>query len=165
MKYISSDTNVWIDFSQISRITLPFRLPYTYLMNNDAIDDELLSPVGIGKQLRDAGLVSVDITIDEFFLAESYGKRFPKLSKYDRIALAIAKKRDIVLLTGDLALRKAATEEKVHLIGTIGILDQLYYGKYISDDEYKYCLTELQRLNGNTVRLPAKELAKRLENL
>ncbi len=35
--YISSDTNVWIDFSVIGRIELPFRLPYTYMMNSDAL--------------------------------------------------------------------------------------------------------------------------------
>ena len=28
--------------------------------------------------------------VDEFFLAEEYGTRYTKLSKYDRIALAIA---------------------------------------------------------------------------
>lgn len=47
MDYISSDTNVWIDFSVIDRVSLPFRLPYTYIMNVDAIEDELLSPAGL----------------------------------------------------------------------------------------------------------------------
>ena len=32
MEYISSDTNVWIDFNIISRMNLPFLLPYTYIM-------------------------------------------------------------------------------------------------------------------------------------
>ncbi len=46
MEYISSDTNVWIDFSVIRRTDLPFRLPYTYIMNTDAVNNELLSPTG-----------------------------------------------------------------------------------------------------------------------
>ncbi|KLU59276.1 hypothetical protein CEB3_c42620 [Peptococcaceae bacterium CEB3] len=108
MEYISSDTNVWIDFSVIGRTELPFRLPYTYIMNSDAIDDELLSPVGLCSELLRCGLVSVDLTIEEFDLAEEFGPRYPQLSIYDRIALAIAKVRKIVLLTGDGALRKAA---------------------------------------------------------
>jgi hypothetical protein len=29
--FISSDTNVWIDFEAIDAIELPFRLPCTYL--------------------------------------------------------------------------------------------------------------------------------------
>ena len=44
MEYVSSDTNVWIDFSIIGCLELPFLLPYTYIMNSDAIEDELLSP-------------------------------------------------------------------------------------------------------------------------
>lgn len=50
MEYISSDTNVWLDFEVIGKLELPFKLPYTYLMNDDAIQDELLSPPGLGKK-------------------------------------------------------------------------------------------------------------------
>ena len=39
MEFISSDTNVWIDFCTIDKLYLP----YTYIMNNDAIEDELLN--------------------------------------------------------------------------------------------------------------------------
>ncbi len=59
MEYVSSDTNVWIDFSIIERENLPFRLPYTYLMNSDAIEDELLSPAGLREKLLGHGLVAV----------------------------------------------------------------------------------------------------------
>lgn len=164
MEYVSSDTNVWIDFYTISRLALPFYLPYTYIMSNDAIEDEILTP-GFQSELVKNGLVGVDITEEEFFLAESYGCRFPKLSIYDRVALAIAKERDIILLTGDMALRKAADEEGVSKIGTIGILDQLYKGGYIEKDEYYYCLTELQKNNGASVRLPKNELQNRINTL
>lgn len=51
MEYVSSDTNVWIDFSIIQKTKLPFRLPYTYIMNKDAITDELLSPPELGQEL------------------------------------------------------------------------------------------------------------------
>ena len=114
MEYISSDTNVWIDFSVIGHIELPFRLPYTYIMDVDAIDDELLSPTGLRDKLLQCGLVGVELTTEEFELAEEFGPRYPRLSIYDRIALAIAKVRKIVLLTGDGALRKAAKCEKVN---------------------------------------------------
>lgn len=125
MEYISSDTSVWIDFSAIDRIELPFRLPYTYIMNSDAINDELLSPVHLRGELLRCGLISVELTLEEFDLAEEFGPRYPNLSIYDRIALAIAKVRKIILLTGDGALRKAAKCENVGIWGTIGVLDQL----------------------------------------
>lgn len=162
MKYISSDTNVWIDFVTINRIALPFRLPYTYLMNQDAIDEELLSPPDFKDQLLSAGLVSTELTDAEFFLAEEYGLRYRKLSTHDRIALAIAKQRNITLLTGDQALRKAANAEGVSLIGTIGILDQLHNQELITTTEYVDCLKALQSNNGKIIRLPANELEERI---
>lgn len=122
MEYISSDTNVWIDFNIISRMNLPFLLPYTYIMYTESMESELLNPEGFKDQLAEAGLVGVDITIEEFLLAQSWGPLYPKLSIQDRIALAIAKQRDITLLTGDKALRMAAAQEGVHVIGTLGIL-------------------------------------------
>ena len=165
MKYISSDTNVWIDFVTINRIALPFRLPYTYLMNQDAIDEELLSPPDFKDQLLSAGLVSTELTDAEFFLAEEYGLRYRKLSTHDRIALAIAKQRNITLLTGDQALRKAASAEGVSLIGTIGILDQLHNQELITTTEYVDCLKALQSNNGKIIRLPAHELEERIRQL
>lgn len=163
MEYISSDTNVWIDFNIISRMNLPFLLPYTYIMYTESMESELLNPEGFKDQLAEAGLVGVDITIEEFFLAQSWGPLYPKLSIQDRIALAIAKQRDITLLTGDKALRMAAAQEGVHVIGTLGILDQLFDGQYIAKDEYLYCLQEFQKHNGGEVRLPRAELKKRYE--
>ena len=47
MEFISSDTNVWVDFASIDRLALPFKLPYVYLMYEEAISNELLQPEGI----------------------------------------------------------------------------------------------------------------------
>ena len=163
MEYISSDTNVWIDFVTINAIEIPFRLPYTFIMSKDAIEDELISPPGLGQKLIDNGLVPVEITIEEFFLAEEYGYTYRKLSIFDRIALAIAKCRCITLLTGDGALRKAAKQENVMVIGTLGLLDQLWDQKKISADEYETCLRRLLENNGGHVRLPEGEIVDRLE--
>ena len=163
MQYISSDTSVWIDFVTIQKTEIPFRLPYTYIMNRDAVEDEILSPPELGRELLSYGLVPVAITIDEFFLAEQYGINYAKLSRYDRIALAIAKCRQITLLTGDGRLRKAAKQEGVPLMGTLGILDQLWDQHRIGTDELKNCLQGLLDNNGGAVRLPAGEILSRLE--
>ncbi len=165
MEYISSDTNVWIDFSVICRTELPFKLPYTYIMNSDAIDDEMLSPTGLSSELTRCGLLRVDLTIEKFNLADDYGHRYPRLSRYDRIALAIAKVRRIFLLTGDGALRAAAKSENITVLGTLGILDQLLSGKFIDEKEYLSCLLELQKFNGYEVRLPKSEISLRINRL
>lgn len=163
MEYISSDTNIWLDFAVIDRLDLPFRLPYIYLMDKDAIEDELLNPPDIGKRLVEMGLRKTELTEDEFMLAEELTAKYAKPSLYDCIALAIAKARGITLLTGDGPLRKAAKAEGVLVMGTIGILDQLSDGQYIDTKEFKYCIEELLKNNGKKVRLPEGELQRRLE--
>ncbi len=165
MRFISSDTNVWIDFSTIQKTGLPFRLPYTFIMSEDAVADELISPPGLGQELVSYGLVPVELTIEEFFLAEQYGSTYAKLSIFDRIALAIAKSREITLLTGDGALRKAAKQESVPIKGTLGILDDLRNRNLITADELKTCLLSLLENNGGAVRLPKAEILSRLETL
>ena len=163
MVYISSDTNVWLDFSTINKLDIPLKLPYTYIMNEDAIENELLSPKGLQKALIGLGLKAVELSEEEFYLAEEYSAKYSKPSLYDCVALAIAKVRGITLMTGDGPLRKAAEHEGVAVIGTIGVLDQLYQGNYIGAEEYVGCLKELQKHNGQKVRLPEKELQKRIE--
>ena len=132
MEYISSDTNIWIDFATIDRLELPFKLPYTYIMNEDAIDDELLSPEDLKENLIELGLHPVELSEKEFYLAEEYRMKYPKPSIYDCVALAIAKVRGITLMTGDGSLRKAAIQENVSVVGTIGLFDQLLERKIIS---------------------------------
>ncbi|MCD8365610.1 MAG: hypothetical protein LUC83_07350 [Clostridiales bacterium] len=53
---------------------------------------------------------------EEFYLAEEYVARYTKPSLYDCIALAVAKTRGIILLTGDGPLRKAAAAEGVEVM-------------------------------------------------
>lgn len=165
MEYISSDTNVWLDFAVINKLEIPFRLPYTYIMNEDAIADELLSPKELRENLVELGLRAVELSEEEFYLAEEYNAKYTKPSLYDCVALAIAKVRGITLMTGDGPLRKAAEQENVSVIGTIGVLDQLYEGQYIEKEEYVDCLKKLLKNNGQKIRLPEKELQKRVDNV
>ena len=162
MEYISSDTNVWIDFYKISKIRLPFRMSCKYIMFHEAIEKELLYPEDLKSQLVEDGLIGVEITTEELFYADELSAKYRRLSVYDRIALAIAKKRNIILLTGDNALRKAAISEKVKVIGTIGLLDRMLNEGCIEGNEYRDCLERLKNLIGNGIRLPEEEINARL---
>ena len=44
MEYISSDTNIWIDFNTVDSLDVPFMLreDFTYIMSSDTVNDELL---------------------------------------------------------------------------------------------------------------------------
>lgn len=165
MEYISSDTNIWIDFSIISKLEVPFQLDCTYIMFKDAIDNELLSPRGLKEKLLKLGLEGVTITASEYYYADKLGDKYCKLSTYDRIALAIAKKRNITLLTGDMALRKAAISENVLVMGSIGLLDKLLIERKIEKDEYLNCLFAFQKHNGKGIRLPEEEIIKRIKEI
>ncbi len=163
MLFISSDTNIWLDFSVISRLSLPFRLPYTYIMYRGAMRTEIIDPPSLLSELKKLGLEGVDLTTEEFFYADGLYEKYRHLSKFDRTALAMAKMRKIPLLTGDGALRRAAEKEEVSVLGTIGILDRLMNGHHITSSEYRYCLEGL--LSHAERRLPKEELRRRLDIL
>lgn len=162
MEYISSDTNVWIDFNKISRLDLPFRLKCQYIMFDEAIERELVYPAEMKEKLKEYGLLGVSITVEELFYADELASKYRKLSKYDRIALAIAKERNIILLTGDNPLRNAAKQEGVTVMGTLGLLDRLLAESRINDLEYIHCLKELKSMLGKGIRLPEDAIDERL---
>ena len=85
----------------------------------------------MGERLIEHGLVPTELTTEEFFLAEELNMKYAKPSIFDCVALAIAKNRGIVLLSGDGPLRKAAEKEGVEVKGTLGILKELYDNLYI----------------------------------
>ena len=62
MELISSDTNVWIDFEVINHLDYPFKLNCKFLMNSDAINDELIYPYNFGERLIKYGLISTELT-------------------------------------------------------------------------------------------------------
>lgn len=163
MEFISSDTNVWIDFATIDRLSLPFKLPYVYLMNEEAISNELLQPEGLGTSLTRLGLQAVELTEEEFFLAEELNQKYRKPSTHDCIALAIAKCRGIILLAGDGALRNAAVQEGVEVMGSLKVLDLLYDNNLIDITEYLFCLEEFKRHNSGKIRLPLSVLQERID--
>lgn len=163
MEFISSDTNIWMDFNSIHQLDLPFRLSYQYIMYEESLDSELGGIDKISEKLIKYGLLKTKLSLEEFWLASSYGDKYKRLSKHDRIALAIAKHRNIKLLTGDGNLRNAAIKENVEVVGTIWILDKLKNTNSIVKEEYIKYINELISLTkAGKRRLPIEELLKRL---
>jgi len=164
MEYISSDTNIWIDLNEIDALELAFRSSLRYVMYHETIRKEVLYPENLNEKLLSLGLVAVDITADEFFCADEINQKYARISVHDSIALAIAKNRNIILLTGDKALRRAAAAEGVTVMGTIGLLDHLYSEGAINKGEYINCIRFLKEKNNGIIRLPEEELIRRLKD-
>jgi len=160
-EYVSSDTNLWIDFMEVDKLSWPFLLPYVYLMSKETMDNELLYPRGLREKLIDLGLKETDIEIKELYMVEEFISRYKRLSKADCVALAIAKNRKIVLITGDKNLRLAASSEGVDIKGTLGIMDELLQGAHIKVSDYKKTLKSFLSRKNN--RLPVTEIEKRIK--
>ena len=161
MEYISSDANIWFDFDAISSLDLPFLLPCKFIMYREALREEIVYPTGLLSELLNRGLIAVEITTEEFYLTEALRIRYRRISVYDAIALSIAKNRDILLITGDNALRQAAINECVDVKGTIGLLDSIYEQHLIDRKRYVACLKQF--IKHNERRLPVDELEKRIQ--
>lgn len=132
-------------------------------MYKEALRKEIIDPPELLADLQKRGLIGVDLKIEEFIYADELSRQYVKLSGYDRTALAVAKLRNIPLLTGDNPLRKAAEIEGVEVFGSIGLLDKLYDGDFINKIEYQFCLESL--LEHKERRLPTEELQKRIDSL
>lgn len=160
--YISSDTNVWIDFYEIGHIDHPFRLNFEYFISRDTFRDEFIKSESMRMSLLSLGLQLAEATEDEFTCAIAFQNRYVELSLYDAFALSIAKARGWTLLTGDMPLRKAAIKEGVEVHGTIWVYDQLKAQGKVTEDEYENVINELiEAVRIGKCRLPIAELIKR----
>ena len=161
--FISSDTNIWIDFFEIRHVDHPFLLDFDFYLSSAAYEDELIKSEELRKALLAFGLHLADVTDDEFITAQTFRSNYPKLSLYDALALSIAKSRSWTLLTGDRPLRNAAGHEGVACHGVIWINDELLHQKKIDADNYHNAMRALlTAVQEGRCRLPVDELLKRL---
>lgn len=160
--YISSDSNIWFDFNAPDRLDHPFRLGYELHISREAFDTELVEPITFRRELLAHGLQLVDMLDDELQLVLKYQQKYKRLSFYDALALAIAKNRRWILLTGDKSLVMAARRENVECHGTIWVYDQLTQAGKITPEERRRAMDGLIELvEAGKRRLPLEELKKR----
>ena len=163
--YISSDTNIWFDFYEIHHLDHPFRLEHEFYISKNAFSDELPATEDIRDDLLRQGLKVTTITDNELTMARVYSDQYRALSIYDAIALAIAKSRNWILLTGDKPLRVAAEKETVQCHGIIWIYDELKATGKLSETEFHLAISDLiEAVRNGGRRLPMDELEKRQGN-
>lgn len=177
---ISSDTNVWLDFLCIGQLEHPFLLDNSYYLSSITYHDEIDDNTNIINNskrydeirmcVKENKILITDATIDELKLAMKYQNEYkpPKVSKaismQDSIALAIAKERKWILLTGDAGLREASKFENVDCRGTLWIYDELLDKNLLSKVEYHNVMDKLLDVVDNKKRrLPRIEILKRIE--
>lgn len=143
MEYISCDAIIWAAFCTISKEDILFRFPCTYIMFKETIQDWRLDAVDMLWGNQRSRLSGIDLTIEEFFYAQNLAGVYMALSVEDRIALAIAKERGILLLTDNRSLKNAADQEHVQTMNASELLCVMYQSGYIDEQEYRSCYREL----------------------
>lgn len=151
------DTSVLIDLERGAILETIFRLPFNCAVPSLLYRMEL-KEYG-GDALIDLGLRLEELDAEEVTLAQSYSLRRRALSVPD--ALALAKSRSWILLSGDRKLVRLAQEEEVAVHGVLWLFDRVY-DEGIADGT-ELC-AGLRAITAHPrCRLPKEEIEKRLQ--
>jgi hypothetical protein len=112
-----SDTSVLIDLDRSGLLEAVFVLPHAFAVPDVLYDRELQGEWG--EQLRRLGLRVEEVSEAGVGNALGYRRQRASLSVPDSFALALAKERAWLLLTGDNALRELAASENVECHGVL----------------------------------------------
>ena len=143
-----SDSNILIDMEVSGFTKKMFDLPYTFAIPDILYYEELEEE---HSNILEYGIQVLELSSETVKDMEVMVPKYPKASRNDLFALALAKQESCPLVTGDSALRKACEKENIDLLGTIWIIDQLIYHEIIDDDIAK---TAYVKMKENKRRLP-----------
>jgi len=154
-----SDTSVLIDLDRGGLLEAVFELPDEFAVPDVLYDREMQGEWG--EQLRQLGLRVEEVSETGVANALRYRQQCTSLSVPDSFALALAKEREWLLLTGDNALRDLAAGENVECHGVLWLLDRL---EEAGMPELQLLHDGLSKLAGHPrCRLPVREITIRLE--
>lgn len=158
MAILVSDTSVLIDLERSDLLEHAFSFGFVIAVPDLLYQKELERENG--PYLRELGLNILSLTPDELLLVQSIKDDRPALSLPDCFALSCALRQDHVLLTGDMNLRKEATNRTATVYGFLWFLDQM-------ESSGKFNLTllheGLSKISANKrCRLPKEEIKARL---
>jgi predicted nucleic acid-binding protein len=118
-----SDTSVLIDLERGGLLEAIFALPHEFAVPDVLYDYEMRGDWG--DHLVRLGLRVEELSSDSVASALRYHQQRASLSVPDSFALALAKERLWLLLTGDAQLRDLAAGENVECHGVLWLLDMM----------------------------------------
>lgn len=148
MLLMVSDANILLDIEVGELVATMFRLPYRFVVPDVLYAEELAAR---HSHLLAMGLTTMTLSPKCVARMVPLSQRYRRPSRNDLFALALAQDQHCPLLTGDAALRQAATAENVDVRGTIWLVTELVRNHQVSISEARAAL-ELMRANGR--RLP-----------
>ncbi|TKF15881.1 DUF3368 domain-containing protein [Enterovibrio norvegicus] len=148
MFLLISDANILIDLEEGLLLQAFFDLPYQFKVPDVLFHEELSEQHGY---LVDLGLLLGELTPESMVYSFELRQRYSGPSMNDCFALALAKQEQCPLLTGDMALRKAAEKEAILVQGTLWVVEQLVTHGVISTAD---ALAAYDRMEKAGRRLP-----------
>ena len=165
MRIIINDSSALIDLAKTRLLENLLQLPYRFVIPDVLYADELITLHHYRReQLLDIGFVLGELDGPQVGKASAYSQQYPQLSLNDCFALVMAETTaDAVLLTGDQRLRRVAEQLGVAVHGILWILDQAYEQGAVEAATLHSALLVLS--SDPLIRLPGKELQRRMQNL
>jgi predicted nucleic acid-binding protein len=159
MLLLISDANILLDVEVGELIAPMFSLGYHFAVPDvlyyEELEEQHAHFLEMGLQIRTLSAKSVE-------RVQALSQSYPRPSRNDLFALALAENEACPLLTGDAALRQAAETEQVEVRGTIWLIAEMVREKRITVTVAK---AALHRMRANGRRLPWDIAEKILDGL
>lgn len=151
-----TDTNIWIDLRVGGLLDSVFELDVRWLIP-DLIRRELGQD--LANLLAEWGLEERTLSGDEVEAVIALNAKYAAPSRTDMATLVVAQTENGILVTGDSALRDAASEEGIEVHGTLWIVDHLVDTSTVRPNE---AARALQLMEEGGRRLPQDEVRRRI---
>ena len=157
--HLISDSNIIIDMEVAGLIERIFLLPCVFAVPDILYRQELCYQ---HSHLPALGLLCMPMTPEMVTEGARLASVYKKAGRIDLLALSLAKATGYSLLTGDMALRKAAASEGLQPRGTLWLVEQLVFHQLLSKPE---ALKAYQAMKTNDRRLPWTDAIRRIETM
>jgi len=152
MPLLISDANVLIDMEVGELLERMFALPHEFATPDVLYAEELEEH---HPDLPQLGLQLRGLDGDGIHTVTMFRQRYRRASGYDCLALALAVSLGCPLLTGDSALREAARQEEVEVVGTLWLVEEMIHHQLISVRQARDAFDQMRRKGR---RLPWQEV-------
>lgn len=153
MDLLISDANILIDAEEGQIVELMFRLPYAFHIPDILFVEELAAR---HHRLLALGLVKAPMSGETVRRAMGFVDSYRRVSRNDCFALALAAEEQCPLLTGDRALRKAASQESVCVHGMLWMVENMVRHEIITVRKARDAYA-LMQTGGRRLPWPAAE--------
>lgn len=159
MAIIVSDANIFIDLDAAELTHVMFRLEHEFVVPDVLYQEELqthhpeLPGLGLKIERLSGEIVTETVRLQTIYSAPGV---------IDLMALALAKKSQRPLLTGDGKLRQAAQAERVDVRGTLWLMEAMFDAGFLHVETMAVAYEQMRQ---NARRLPWDEIARQLRRL